>query len=144
MACILKTLLHVKTAEVISRQLSQRYIESLIRKAVGEIWRAEPTIRFHPSCLQRQRSSFPEFYNSILTELLWSAARPSLLSHYQLLSKLRERKALKFSSFWGTICSCVIYLMFPFSDFLGTPPDLPQAINKSDCSWIKYFHHQPC
>lgn len=62
-------------------------IESLIRKTVGEIWRAEPTIRFHPSCLQRQKSTFPEYYYSILTELLWSAAIPSLLSDCQLHSK---------------------------------------------------------
>lgn len=64
-ACILKTLLHLKIAQVISRQRSQRYRESLTRKAVGEIWRAEPTIRFHRSCLQRQDSAFPEHYNSL-------------------------------------------------------------------------------
>lgn len=86
-ACTLKTLLHLKIAQVISRQWSQRYIESLTRKAVGEIWRAEPTIRFHRSCLQRQDSTFPEHYNSALTELQRSTATPSLLSDCQLHSK---------------------------------------------------------
>lgn len=56
----------------------------------------------------------------------------------------QRKRSPQFSSFWGTICTCVIYLMFPFNDFLGTPPDLPQAMNKSDCSKIKYFQHKPC
>lgn len=35
--------------------------------------------------------------------------------------KTQRKRSTPCSSFWGTICSCAIYLLFPFVDFLGTP-----------------------
>lgn len=74
-----------------SRGYKQTAIPKIPRKSDQESCRRglknRTDIRLYPSCLHRQKSSFPKFYNSILIKQLWSAARPPA----QLHSKLGEK-----------------------------------------------------